>query len=385
MRVLQVINTLAVAGAEALLVDVIRGLARRGVVSDVWALRRAGSHLERALDSEGVRVYGLSTRSVYSPGHVAPLFRHLRRHRYDLIHVHLFPAQLWAVVAAVISGTRTPLVTTEHSTYNRRRKWYFWLLDRWMYARYQRVICISEATRDAFAQWMPAIEGRIEVIWNGVSLERFRAAQGYRKVDVIGVDAPFILSVGRLQREKNMETLVRAVGALDGVHLAIVGEGADRATLEALIAKEGLLGRVHLLGRRSDIPQLLKTADVYVQSSLWEGFGIAAVEAMASGLPVVASRVPGLADVVGDAGLLVDPRDPKAFAEQIYNVITNGRMRQSLAERAIERAQMFGIDRTVSGILRVYERVVSRAFSPRPVAGENDSHRTEEDREVEPD
>src|SRR5690606_26216626 len=115
--------------------------------------------------------------------------------------------------------------------------------------------------------------------------------------------------------------------------------------------------RVHLLGRRVDIPQLLKTADVYAQSSLWEGFGIAAVEAMASGLPVVASRVPGLADVVGDAGVLVEPANPKAFAEQIRRVITDTKLRRVLSERASHRAQLFNVDRTVEGILRVYEQV----------------------------
>lgn len=156
-----------------------------------------------------------------------------------------------------------------------------------------------------------------------------------------------------------MQTLVRAVGALDGVHLAIVGDGAERPDLEALIDHERLRGRVHLLGRRSDVPQLLKTADVYVQSSLWEGFGIAAVEAMAAGLPIIASRVPGLADVVGDAGILVEPGNSEVFAEQIQRVLLDETLRQTLAERAKKQAELFSIERTVEGILRVYECVIS--------------------------
>lgn len=357
MRVLQVINSLAVAGAEMLLVEVVRRLKQRGVTSDVYTLKRVGSPLEQTLVDEGVRLYGLSARSVYSPGHVLPLVRHLHQKRYEVIHVHLYPAQLWLAVAAVVSRTRTPLVTTEHNTYNRRRKWYFWPIDRWMYGQYHRVICISEATRDSLNKWMPAMTKRLDVVWNGISLERFQSAKGYRKEEVIGVDAPLVLSVGRLERQKDMQTLVRAVAELKGVHLAITGEGPERADLQALIDREGMRGRVHLLGRRLDIPQLLKTADVYAQSSLWEGFGIAAVEAMASGLPVVASCVPGLADVVGDAGVLVEPANPKAFAEQIRRVITDTKLRRVLSERASHRAQLFSIDRTVEGILRVYEQV----------------------------
>src|SRR5690606_5475190 len=112
---------------------------------------------------------------------------------------------------------------------------------------------------------------RLDVVWNGIPLDRFQSARGYRKEDVIGVDAPLVLSVGRLERQKDMQTLVRAVAELKGVHLAIAGEGPERADLQALIDREGMRERVHLLGRRVDIPQLLKTADVYAQSSLWEG------------------------------------------------------------------------------------------------------------------
>lgn len=359
MRVLQVINDLDMAGAQALLIEVVRRLADHGVSSDVWALTRTGSRFEEALRTSGVALHGLSERSVYSPAHVTALAKHLRRQRYDLIHVHLFPAQLWTPLAVRLSKKVAPLVTTEHNTHNRRRKWYFRPLDQWMYRHYQRIICISEATRDALAQWMPSTAQRLDVVWNGISPERFQSTQGYQKADVIGVEAPLVLSVGRLERQKDMQTLVRAVGALDGVHLAIVGEGAERPDLEALIDHERLHGRVHLLGRRSDVPQLLKTADVYVQSSLWEGFGIAAVEAMAAGLPIIASRVPGLADVVGDAGILVEPGNSEVFAEQIQRVLLDETLRQTLAERAKKQAELFSIERTVEEILRVYECVVS--------------------------
>ena len=120
----------------------------------------------------------------------------------------------------------------------------------------------------------------------------------------------------------------------------------------------GIADRVHFLGRRSDVPELLKMADIYVHPPAFEGFGIAAAEAMAAGKPIVATNVPGLAQVLGDAAVLVPPSDPEALATQISALMKSNERQNELSRRALERARIFSIDDTVSAYIDLYRSVV---------------------------
>ncbi|MGH9669124.1 MAG: glycosyltransferase, partial [Terriglobales bacterium] len=131
-----------------------------------------------------------------------------------------------------------------------------------------------------------------------------------------------------------------------------------RPSLEALAASLGIWERVHFLGRRADVPQLLKLADVYVHSSHWEGFGIAAVEAMAAGLPVIASDVPGLSQVVGSAGLLFPRGDADCLAGHISSVLASESLRRQLSQAGRERARSFSIEQSVEAYINLYRSVV---------------------------
>jgi len=363
--VLQVINNLTMGGAEGQLKEQTLGLRKRGLMNEVYLLRRTGSYFERSLEDAGVPLYGPRSLSVYSPLQVLALARHLCNHAYDLIHVHLFPAQLWAVLASGLVGVQTSLLTTEHSTHNRRRRWFFRPVDRWLYTRYQGIVCVSEATQSALTQWIPGTMTKTRVIPNGVKLDRFVNAVRLPRQKIFGVSegTPLILTVGRLEPQKDHATLIRALQHLDGVSLAIVGDGSLREGLEALVRELGLTKRVYFLGWRTDIPQLLKAADVYVQSSHWEGFGIAAVEAMAAGLPVVASRVPGLADVVGDAGVLCAPGSVADMVNSLQVLLGDPERRGELSRLGSERAGKYSIERTLDLYMGVYGAITGCSTS----------------------
>src|SRR5207249_4697898 len=133
VKVLHVINALERAGAETLVADLAVGLARRGIESDVYLLRSTRSSLERALARQGISTFRSSIGSVRSPRQPVALAGHLRAPAYDVIHAHLFPAQLWAALATRLATPRAPLVTTEHNTHTCRRRLLFKPLDAWMY------------------------------------------------------------------------------------------------------------------------------------------------------------------------------------------------------------------------------------------------------------
>jgi len=362
VRVLQVINTLAPGGAETLVAELVPRLGRKGVESEVYVFRRTGSFLERKLVQAGVRIYCPSGLSLYDPRQVFNLAAHLREHAYHVVHTHLFLAQLWTAKAVLLCHRCVPLVTTEHSTRNRRRQFVFRWLDRWMFGSYARVACVSRAVEAALLNWLPYLAKRTVVVENGIPLERIRAAAPVERREVAGTaePVPLIISVGRLEAPKDHKTLLRALALLDGVHLALVGDGHLRTELESLARMLGIGRRVHFLGWREDVPHLLKAADVYVQPSRFEGFSLAVVEAMAAGLPVVASDVPGMAEAVGDAGLLFSPGDAGDLAQKLRMVLDDRALRERLAKMACQRVAAFDIQKTVQGYLELYREVTGR-------------------------
>lgn len=362
MKVLQVIDNLALGGAEVLLTQLHPRFRERGIDCEYYLLQPDNGVLEQKLRFQGAQIHTPLQSSVRSPLHIGALRSHLRRFAYDIVHVHLFPAQLWASLAVRNTPAASALVTTEHSTSNGRRKNWLRALDRQIYAPYKRIVCISAAVSASLVQWLPQLSDRVTVITNGIDIDAFASAAPLDKAAAFGVPegTPVVLSVGRLSPIKDHMTMLRAMSLVPELHLAIVGSGSLDAKLRALARDLGVSQRVHFLGRRMDVPQLLRAADIYVQSSLWEGFGIAALEAMASGLPVVASQVPGLADVVADAGLLFPSQNPERLAECLRLLLHDSELRKRLSHAAQERAKQYSIDRTRDCYEQLYREMLAK-------------------------
>lgn len=367
MRVLHVINDLRVAGAERLVADLAPRLAASGLQVEITLLSRspAESHLERELADEGsVPVtYAAPEAGMRSPRQVRALKERMRG--FDLVHVHLFPSQLWvsASVALLPSSVRPVLVTTEHNTYNSRRTSWFRPIDTAMYQRFDRIIAISEATAEALRAWVPNCSRHIQVITNGVDLDRVARAEPAQREAVLGAgvpaSVPLALCVGRMEPQKDHATLLEALKQVPDLHLALVGDGALRPELEAQAERLGVKDRTHFLGRRDDVPSLLKMAGMYVQPSRWEGFGIAAVEAMAAGLPVIFTDVPGLREVIGEeAGLRTPVGDATSLAQRIRILMNDPSLTQRCGAAGRERAKTFGMEPFVEGHLKLYTELV---------------------------
>jgi glycosyltransferase involved in cell wall biosynthesis len=150
-----------------------------------------------------------------------------------------------------------------------------------------------------------------------------------------------LLYVASFQPRKDHANLLRAMAQIPDADLLLVGDGELRPSAERLAETLGISQRVHFLGRRKDVAELLKMADIYVHPPAFEGFGIAAAEAMAAGKPIVATNVPGLAQVVGDAAVLVPPSDPIALSTEISALMKSRARQEQLARLATKRARIF--------------------------------------------
>ncbi|MBP0934735.1 glycosyltransferase [Streptomyces sp. KCTC 0041BP] len=314
MRVLHVITGLGVGGAEQQLRLLLRHLPMR---CDVLTLTNPGPVAE-GLRADGVRVVHLGMRGNRDLGALPKLVKFIRRGRYDLVHTHLYRACLYGRLAARLAGVRAT-VATEHSLgeaeiEGRRLS----AGVRALYLASERMGAATVAVSDTVAArlegWgVPA--ARVHVVPNGIEAVRFRFDEGVRRATRARTGLPeraFVVGgVGRLVPGKRFDVLVRAVAALPGAHLLIAGDGPERAALRRLAAELGAQGRIHLLGERDPlgdsadgrtpgIPALLAAMDVFVSPSREEAFGLAVVEALAAGLPVLHVTCPAIDDLPAD-------------------------------------------------------------------------------------
>ena len=358
MRILHVINSLSTGGAEKLVADLAPLQRERGHTVEVLLLRGVESVFRSGLESAGIRVYDFGAgTSVYSPLNIFRLIPFMRK--YDVIHVHLFPAQYWVAIAKLLSFSKVRLVTTEHSTNNRRRGSLIWkIFDRAVYACYSSVICCADMAKTSLCRHIGNWK-RICSISNGADTKSvFEATISSREDFGICEDVFLMCQVARFVLPKDQETVIRSLSLLPkNIHAVFIGDGERRENCESFAEKLCVRERIHFLGIRSDVSGLLKMSDLVICSSAYEGLSLASVEGLASGKPVVASDVPGLAEVVGGAGILFPKGDEKALGEIILKLASDKEFYEKTAATCSRRAQDYDIRKTAEAYLAVYEKV----------------------------
>lgn len=360
MKIVQVMPAFYRHGADILVADMHRLFLEKGVDSHVI-------HLIGPAPSGLPNVHSLKLKNPYSIKASLKLANLLKcingkDARIDVIHAHLTPCQISVPIAARLARLKTVLVTTEHSTFNKRRTMaYGQIIDKILFSQYDNIICISEAVKESMNAWLPSVGGRLSTIVNGIDIKKFSDSSETRQHSA----DPVVISVGRLVSYKNYTTAIKACALLDDVKFKyiIVGEGEDEPGLRRLVSTLGLNGKVELVGFRSDVDEQLRHADIFLMPSLWEGFGLAALEAMATGLPVVASDVPGLKDLVAsDEGcsFLVDPHDPISIAEKLRVLMLSRQLRIEMGAKAKLRAKEFSIEKVADNHVDLYEKLLER-------------------------
>ena len=359
------ITSLLTGGAEVLVVNLMPRFRALGHEVGVVVFNGERTALMERLEREcpECRIYRLG-KSVYSPLHIIRLARIMRQ--YDIVHTHNSSPQLFAAIANIVCRKR--LVMTEHNTNNRKREkgGIFRLVDKWMYGRYDKIICISEIAEERLREYLgtqiPQISqiengnDNICTINNGVDVE---AIHGAEPIAEMRSGKFVVVMVAGFRPQKDQDTLIRAMALLpkEEYELWLVGDGTRRANLELIIDNLQLGDQVKLLGLRTDVPRILKTADVVVMSSHWEGLSLSNIEGMSAGKPFVASDVNGLREVTQGYGILFPHEDAEALAQIIRQLHDDREYYQEVAGRCNERAKGFDITEMAESYAYAYREL----------------------------
>ncbi|MFN8326410.1 MAG: glycosyltransferase [Flavobacteriaceae bacterium] len=362
MRVLQVANNLGIGGTEKLLLDSIPLYHEKGLQMDILLLNgKEYPFLKKLYESNTCDIISLGEGSVYNPFHIFKIIKYLKK--YDVVHVHLFPALYWVAFAKILSFSKTKLVYTEHSTTNNRRNnFFFKVIDNFVYSFYNKIVSISLEVQHELKNHVSMHPNAFFVINNGVNISKIFNEKCYSKSDLgynIDEDDKLILQVSRFDYPKDQKTVIKAIKNLpENVKLLLVGEGEMKQECQDLAKELDVQDRVYFLGVRMDVSKLLKTADIAVLSTHFEGLSLSSIEGLASGKPLIASEAPGLITIVNNAGVMFPIGDDVALANEVNKLLTNEEYYNATVKKCLARAKEYDINTMVEKYIKLYESIV---------------------------
>jgi len=364
------------AGTERHMLDLARGLRAAGAA--VTLACPSPSALEDAARKEDLPFLMIQKHGLLDRAAVRTLARLLKSGEADIVHAHNGRTALAAAVAVRRAGRGRCVMTQHflqpnHATQRGPKALLSGLAHHWVIHQMSRIVAISEAVRAAMLARREVPDAKITVIPNGIAApDNAQASQSAATRRALGVEAdtPLVVCAARLEAEKDIASLVSAMSevkdALPAARCWIAGEGSLRPVLEQQIQRLGLGGAVQLLGFRADAPALIAAGDLFVLPSLAEPFGLALLEAMALGRPVVATRAGGPVEIVeeGETGLLVPPSSPDDLAEALRRLLTDPGEGRRLGKNGRARFEdKFTVDRMARATLAVYQQAAGASDS----------------------
>lgn len=353
MRVLHIIKVTQIGGAERHLLTLLPALAQRGIASE-WLMlvepERPVPEMSDEAEACDIPLTRLLIRHHADLTLVPRLRAAIAERQPDVVHSHLVHADTYALPAARLAGVKT-IVTTRHNDDRFRERLPMRALNGALWRQWAGGIVISRALHDFVTRYEGASPAQLRVIPYGMDYiapnpdEQSRARQALLHACQLPDDALLVGIAARLVPQKGLAHALHAwpelLHAVPQAHLVIAGDGPLRAELESETDALNLRGRVHFLGWRHDVPHIMAGLDVFLLPSLWEGFGLVLLEAMAQRLPIVATQVSAIPEVVqhGETGLLIPPRDPSAIAEALTMLLRDRALRRHMGLMGEDRLE----------------------------------------------
>jgi glycosyltransferase involved in cell wall biosynthesis len=364
MKILHIINTLGKGGAEKLLVQTLPAYNKE----EGWEVallqitsRNAVPEYIDEVKTAGVTIHTLGEKSVYDPSNILLLRRFLKEHNYDVIHVHIFPAMYWVPLAMTFKKKSAKLVFTEHNTHNRRwDKWYFKAADKYIYHKYEAIVAITDDVKKNLSQWQPGIKNRIRTIFNGINIASFNDIKASDKASFISSlsipeNAVLLMMTARFDKQKNHKTIIESMTLLpENYYLLLAGDGPERGNMEALATSLGVADKVKFLGFRADVLSLMKSTDVNILSSNYEGLSGVTLESLCAGKPFLGSDVTGIQNVVPDKRFLFENNNASQLAQKIQQIVNDPSLAAAMSETGQEFVKDFDINKMVAKHIALY-------------------------------
>lgn len=364
--VLHVITTINRGGAENHLLELVRGQLLGGLRVAVAYLKGDG-YWESSLRRAGAEVICLQLRHY---GQLAPVFRlrnFVARFAPEVVHAHMPPAELYTRLALALPGTAKPtFVISKHNDEPFYRGAGQRAVARWVAGRAARIIAISHAVNSYTRRTLGLPSEKVVTLHYGIDPKPYRTAPNkaiaeLRKEWNIPADAWVIGTVARLVPQKALHVMIKGYAkyrerAACPSRLVMVGRGGLEAELKALAEELGIGQELVWAGFREDIPAVMNAFDCFALTSIYEGFGLVLLEAMAAGRPVVATSVSAIPEVVadGESGILVPANDPDALAGA-FKRLENAEVRRELGRAGLNRAEeVFTLDLMVAKTIGMY-------------------------------
>lgn len=339
IKVMHLMLSLEIGGMENGVVNILRHIRKDIFKNYVCCLERIGALAER-IKGCNVSINNMSKKPGFSLSLILKLAKLLRREKIDILHTHCWATLVYGFAAAKIA--RTPIVIHgEHGIFNldytRRRKLYTMIINN-----IDQILTVSESLKTEIISTIKISNSNVRSIINGVDTDKFSPGDsetikkkfGFQKTDII------IGSVGRLEKIKNYNALIKCIAMFDepSIKGLLIGDGPARSELEGLVKDLGIEDRFFFLGKRTDVNKGMLIFDVFVSSSLSEGLSNTILEAMASGIPVVATNVGGNPEIVyeGETGYLVNPNNLEAMKSALERLINDKKFSKSIGQKARE-------------------------------------------------
>lgn len=362
IRVLVVVKVLGPGGAERLILNAAQTHRRESVVFDCVFLHLDDPRFVADLELAGVRCIQVGEGSATGLVWPRPLRGVIRNGHYDVVHIHspLFGSFARVATRSIRRSKRPVVVTTEHNTWGAYHP-ITRVLNSLTSRRDAATVTVSEEVRSSLRG--PAHD-RARTLVHGTMLEAIREARSRREETRarLGFSTDQLVSgtVANFTTQKDYRTLLDALRRLadtrQGWHHLIVGHGPLEDDVREHIARLRLESHVSVLGRRHDVPEIMGALDVFVLASRWEGLPVVMMEALAAGLPIVATAVGGVQEALADqrAGLLVPAADPDSLAQALDQVLADPALRREMGTAALELSQEFDMRRACATLESIY-------------------------------
>ena len=361
IKILNLIDSLNAGGAESRLKNLVLEEKKYSEIrTEICTIYSLGI-FSKQIKKNDIPVHNLNLKFKYDIRGILKIIRLIRKEKYNIIHVRLFPATLFAAIASFFLSQDIKFICDETNAYNRRRSSkIFKLIDKFIYSRYSKIICVSKQVEISLLKWFHHLKEKTITIPSGIPIPESKNNQYPKTYDV--------LLVGRLEKAKGIDILLKAINILKFKHqknlkVAIAGNGPLREDLENLAKELKINSEVEFLGIRTDIDKLMYSTKILVLSSRYEGLPITILEAMSRHLPIVATKVGGIPDIIENKkdGISIPPENPEKLAEAINKLLNDKNLREELAKNAYQKVkENFSIETYTKNLLDLYKSLIKK-------------------------